>query len=270
MLCLTDATPIIPFPSLIYELKFCPHMIVCLIFSSVLIIWAIFSSIVHVHMYYPCKYVCPFVFCCFLPLFPFTLTSFPPFPPLYPFLSIARRNVVMSHKIKWKILNRQPWLYPIPLPDTERATHPTLNHTAWFFKVYLHFLLACMFCHYYLNPQHNIKAMGFRRNSSWRRDIFLVTITWCGKRTLIHIIKEKIRPGTAILSDCWQSCDYLDNEDFWHLMVNHSLNFVDSDTGCHTKNIESLKWQISLDMISCIWIWLCPCRGMKKGKVISC
>jgi len=40
---------------------------------------------------------------------------------------------------------------------------------------------------------------------------------------------------TTIVSDCWKSYKYLtvntSNEDLQHLTVNHSYNFVDSDTG---------------------------------------
>ena len=50
--------------------------------------------------------------------------------------------------------------------------------------------------------------------------------------------------GTTIISDCWRSYDCLNEEDFEHLTVNHSLNFVDPETGAHTQNIESLWWQI--------------------------
>ena len=76
------------------------------------------------------------------------------------------------------------------------------------------------------------------------KEMFLVTVPSHDKETLIPIIKDRIKPGTTILSDCWKSYDCLEKEDFLHLTVNHSLNFVDPGTGCHTQNIESLWWQI--------------------------
>ena len=56
--------------------------------------------------------------------------------------------------------------------------------------------------------------------------------------TLVIIIKEWILPGTTIISDCWKAYARLNNEGFTHLTVNHSLNFVDPETGVHDQNIE--------------------------------
>ena len=72
------------------------------------------------------------------------------------------------------------------------------------------------------------------------KEFFLVTVPSRDKETLIPIIKNKIKPGTTILSDCWKTYDCLEKEDFLHLNVNHSLNFVDPTTGCYTQNIENL------------------------------
>ena len=58
------------------------------------------------------------------------------------------------------------------------------------------------------------------------------------KETLLTIIKEKILPGTTIISDCWKSYDCLESEGFQHLTVNHSINFRDPETGAHTNAIE--------------------------------
>ena len=57
--------------------------------------------------------------------------------------------------------------------------------------------------------------------------------------TLIAIIKEHVLPGTTIYSDCWKAYSPLNKEGFSHLTVNHSINFVDPETGTHTNTIES-------------------------------
>ena len=57
--------------------------------------------------------------------------------------------------------------------------------------------------------------------------------------TLIAIIKEHVLPGTTIFSDCWKAYSSLNKEGFSHLTVNHSINFVDPETGTHTNTIES-------------------------------
>lgn len=49
--------------------------------------------------------------------------------------------------------------------------------------------------------------------------------------TLIPIIQENIREGTTIISDCWKAYSRLESLGYNHLTVNHSKEFVDSDTG---------------------------------------
>ena len=76
------------------------------------------------------------------------------------------------------------------------------------------------------------------------KNVFLVPVPSGDRDTLLPIIKQKIKNGTTIISDCWQSYNCLSQEDFLHLTVNHSYNFVDPDTGAHTQTIESLWRQI--------------------------
>jgi hypothetical protein len=50
--------------------------------------------------------------------------------------------------------------------------------------------------------------------------------------TLLSVIFEKCRQGTTIFSDCWSSYNKISAfKEFKHQTVNHSLNFVDPDTG---------------------------------------
>lgn len=76
------------------------------------------------------------------------------------------------------------------------------------------------------------------------KECFLVPVAKRDRDTLIPLILKHILPGTTIISDCWKSYEILSEMDFTHLTVNHSLNFVDPDTGAHTQNIESTWWQI--------------------------
>ncbi|CAF1057175.1 unnamed protein product [Brachionus calyciflorus] len=59
--------------------------------------------------------------------------------------------------------------------------------------------------------------------------------------TLLSIIYEKCRQGSTIFSDCWSCYNKISSlKDFKHQTVNHSLNFVDPNTGTCTNKIESL------------------------------
>lgn len=77
---------------------------------------------------------------------------------------------------------------------------------------------------------------GIQRDTG---DCFLVPVDRRDRETLLAIIKDNIRPGTTIISDCWKAYDTLSDEGYIHLTVNHSINFVDPDTGAHTNTIES-------------------------------
>ena len=68
---------------------------------------------------------------------------------------------------------------------------------------------------------------------------FLVPVERRDKETLLPIIRAQILPGTRVMSDLWRSYDCLKDEGYEHITVNHSLNFVDPDTGAHTQDIEN-------------------------------
>ena len=77
---------------------------------------------------------------------------------------------------------------------------------------------------------------------------FLVPVERRDRDTLLPIIRAQILPGTRVLSDLWKSYDCLQNEGYQHLTVNHSLNFVDPDTGAHTQGIENTWWGVKRSM----------------------
>jgi transposase-like protein len=88
-----------------------------------------------------------------------------------------------------------------------------------------------------------------RRKTKWilggiERDsnrVFVVPVEERSADVLLGIIKEKIAPGTTIVSDCWSSYNRipeLEGYNFQHLTVNHSKNFVDPETGACTNKVE--------------------------------
>lgn len=77
---------------------------------------------------------------------------------------------------------------------------------------------------------------------------FLVPVERRDKDTLLPIIRAQILPGTRVISDMWKAYDCLNDEGFQHLTVNHSLNFVDPDTGAHTQGIENTWWGVKRNM----------------------
>ena len=59
--------------------------------------------------------------------------------------------------------------------------------------------------------------------------------------TLLPIIQQHVRPGTVIWSDEWAAYRRVQQlaPVAMHATVNHSIEFVDPNTGVHTQNIES-------------------------------
>lgn len=77
------------------------------------------------------------------------------------------------------------------------------------------------------------------------RKCFVVPVEKRDSDTLLAVIKDKIEPGTIIISDCWKAYNCLQSEGYRHLTVNHSVNFVvPGDPETHTNTIERLWREI--------------------------
>jgi hypothetical protein len=57
--------------------------------------------------------------------------------------------------------------------------------------------------------------------------------------TLMAVIRDWIKPGTTVISDCWGAYRGLGSQGYTHLTVNHSIQFMDPTTGAHTNTTES-------------------------------
>ena len=56
--------------------------------------------------------------------------------------------------------------------------------------------------------------------------------------TLTAVIQTHVQPGSVIVIDQWQGYCRLASNGFVHKTVNHSVNFVNPEDGCHTRGIE--------------------------------
>ena len=72
------------------------------------------------------------------------------------------------------------------------------------------------------------------------RSCIMVPIEKRDSETFLGIIRDRIEPGTTIISDCWKAYNCLSGRGFEHLTVNYSLNFVDPNTKAHTNTIKRL------------------------------
>lgn len=71
---------------------------------------------------------------------------------------------------------------------------------------------------------------------------FLIPVPHRDAATLLPIINQYILPGTTIHSDMWAAYNNIGQMGFQHQTVNHSLHFVDPQTGVHTNHVEAM-WQ---------------------------
>ena len=107
-------------------------------------------------------------------------------------------------------------------------------------------------------------------DNSPERNIFAVVVQDRSAATLREVIKDHVKAGSIIYTDCWRGYikDDLEALGIAHDSVNHSYNFVDPETGVHTNHIEgtwrAIKWDgvpvrhrteefIDNDLITFIW-----------------
>ena len=78
--------------------------------------------------------------------------------------------------------------------------------------------------------------------------VFAVVVpdrTW---ETLFNEIIKHVAPGTRIYSDSWRAYRGIDKFEYEHFTVDHSKNFVDPQTKCHTQHIERLWKELKKPM----------------------
>eukprot|EP00731_Ephydatia_muelleri_P027606 Em0019g479a len=72
-------------------------------------------------------------------------------------------------------------------------------------------------------------------------ECFLVEVEHRDAATLLPLIQQYIRPGSVVYSDEWSAYNQLATvAGCNHQTVNHSLHFVDPNTGAHTQGVESM------------------------------
>ena len=92
------------------------------------------------------------------------------------------------------------------------------------------------------------------------REFFLVPVEARNAETLLQVIKDYIESGATIISGCWKAYQCLTSEGYKHLTVNHSINFVDPDTGAHTNTIER-RWRDTKNLV--------PKYGRRKAHFVG-
>ena len=71
-----------------------------------------------------------------------------------------------------------------------------------------------------------------------RRRPVLKLVEKRSRETLQPLIQKYVKPGSAIISDCWRAYNHLSHQGYIHYQVNHQRYFVHPVTGPHTQNIE--------------------------------
>jgi hypothetical protein len=71
--------------------------------------------------------------------------------------------------------------------------------------------------------------------------MFVIRVQDRTSETLMRAIRQHIRPGTHIVSDCWRAYFALDQSEYLHSSVNHISNFIDpNDSSVNTQRVERM------------------------------
>ncbi|KCZ81106.1 hypothetical protein H312_01472, partial [Anncaliia algerae PRA339] len=91
-------------------------------------------------------------------------------------------------------------------------------------------------------------------------ECFFVRIEDKREVTCLPIIRQHVREGSIIYTDCYCSYNNLNLYGYLHSTVNHSKNFIDPGTLACTKHIESMRQKYKakikndLEPIETLWI----------------
>lgn len=86
---------------------------------------------------------------------------------------------------------------------------------------------------------------GVKRDSG---RTFLAPIPDNSTEMLLGIIKTWIQPSTTIISECCGAYVHLGDEEFMQRVVNHSVGFIDTQTGDHTSTIGATSKHMKVSL----------------------
>ena len=80
------------------------------------------------------------------------------------------------------------------------------------------------------------------------RKMFAVAVDNRNAETLLDVIRRYVKPGSYVITDCWAGyhTDGLLELEMLQARVNHTLHFVDPETGARTNSIEGTWHGINL------------------------
>ena len=86
---------------------------------------------------------------------------------------------------------------------------------------------------------------GVERGNNTR--YFIEVVESRSRVRLCDVLRRRVRDGSIIMTDLWRGYTnlsiYLYEKGFLHHTVNHSVNFVDPDTGAYTQSVEAF-WSV--------------------------